>query len=80
MKDFWNFITNENVDLSNIERFNEIIKEEILKQHNNLKIYDVKSNDTKFSNAFIHKLIEWYKVNNGDTLKIKSLKKGIGKK
>ena len=76
LKDFWCFITNEDVNLSNIERFNSIIQNEILKQHPNLHIYNYPTLFWYINDETRKELIDWYKNKNGETIKIKSLKKG----
>lgn len=80
LKDFWCFITNEEVNLSNIDRFNNIIQNEILKQHPDLHIYNYPTLFWNINDEIRKDIIDWYKSKNGKTIKIKSLKKGYIKK
>jgi len=79
IEDFWCFITNENVNLSNIERFMPIIKEEILNQYPDLKIRNYPGADWYLSDEEVIKIKNWYRENNDEYLKIKSIKKGYTK-
>lgn len=79
IRDFWSFITNESVDLSNITRFNSIIEQEILEQHPNLKILDYSSGKWYLDNDEIDYIKKWYREQNGDFIAIKSIKKGYEK-
>ena len=45
IEEFWCFITNETVDLSNIYRFLPIIQDEILRQYPDFKILDLSSGE-----------------------------------
>lgn len=76
IEDFWNFITNENVNLSNIQRFLTTIQNEIFKQYPNFKILGLSNNELYLSDTEVTWLNNWYKEYNGDTIVIKSLKKG----
>lgn len=79
IEDFWSFITNENVNLSNINRFLNFIKEEVMRQNPNLKILSYSSNQEIINEQEIEKINNWYKMKNGDFIVIKSLKKGYTK-
>lgn len=79
LEDFWSFITNEEVTLSNIQRFMPIIQEEILKQYPNFKILDLSSNEWYLNEEKVKWLKNWYREHNGTSLTIKSLKKGYTK-
>ena len=77
LKEFWDFITNEDVNISNMERFKKIINKEIYNQYPEFKILDINKH---FLNEFeVEYLINWYKKNNGDKFIIKSIKKGYTK-
>lgn len=76
IEDFWSFITNENVNISNIQRFLPIIQNEIFKQNPNFKILGMSNNEIYLSESEIKWLNKWYKEHNGSTIIIKSLKKG----
>ena len=76
IEDFWCFITNESVDLSNIQRFLPTIQSEILKQYPDFKILGLSSNELYLDTSRVNWLNSWYKKYNGETLTIKSLKKG----
>lgn len=76
IEDFWNFITNENVNLSNIQRFLTTIQNEIFKQYPNFIILGLSNNELYLSDTEVTWLNNWYKEHNGDTIVIKSLKKG----
>lgn len=76
IEDFWCFVTNETVDLSNIQRFLPIIQKEILEQYPDFQILGLSSNELYLDTARVNWLNNWYKKHNGDTLVIKSLKKG----
>lgn len=79
IKDFWCFITNENVDLSNIYRFKNIIEHEILEQYPNLKILNSSSNKWFLNEDETEFIKKWYINNNGKYISIKSIKKGYSK-
>lgn len=79
LEDFWSFITNEGVNLSNIQRFIPIIQEEILKQYPDFKILDLSSGEWYLTEEKVKWLKNWYKKQNGTSLTIKSLKKGYTK-
>lgn len=79
LQEFWCFITNEDVNITNIERFVPIIREEILNQYPDIKIREYSTDNRYLSNEEIIYLKEWYKTNNGKTINIKSIKKGYTK-
>lgn len=79
VKDFWTFITNENVDLSNITRFENIIKQEILEQYPNLKILNYRNDRWFLDDGEVDFVRNWYKEQNGEFIIIKSIKKGYEK-
>ena len=76
IEDFVCFITNENVDLSNIQRFIPTIQSEILKQHPNLKTICLHNYEICLTPSRVEYTKEWYREQNGNSLTIKSLKKG----
>lgn len=76
IEDFASFITNENVNLSNIQRFIPTIQNEILKQYPNLNVLCFSNNEICLSPRRIEWTKDWYIKHNGNTLMIKSLKKG----
>ena len=77
LKEFWDFLTNEDVNMNNLYRFIFIINNEIFEQIPNFKVLDI---NQYFLNEFeIEYLINWYKEKNGDKIKIKSIKKGYTK-
>ena len=77
--DFWCFITNENVDLSNVNRFIPIIEQEVILQHPDLKILNFGGPEVALKETQIETIKNWYRKHNGDTIVIKSLKKGYTK-
>lgn len=79
VKEFWEFITNENVDLSNINRFWPTIEREILRQHPDLTKFNFIRTNTHIDDNEIYSFINWYKNKYGNTLEIKSIKKGYTK-
>ena len=79
VKDFWSFITNEEVSLSNIQRFIPIIQREILNQYPNFKILDLSSDEWCLKEEKVKWLKNWYREQNGNSLTVKSLKKGYTK-
>lgn len=79
IKDFWCFITNENVDLSNIYRFKNIIENEVLKQYPNLKVLNYSSNNWFLEEEEAEFIKKWYIENNEKYINIKSIKKGYTK-
>ncbi len=79
LEDFWSFITNEEVSLSNIQRFIPIIQREILNQYPNFKILDLSSDEWYLKEDKVKWLKNWYREQNGVSLTIKSLKKGYTK-
>lgn len=79
IEDFVCFITNENVDLSNIQRFIPTIQSEILKQHPTLKTISLHNYEICLTPSRVEYTKEWYREQNGNSLTIKSLKKGYTK-
>ena len=79
LEDFWSFITNEEVSLSNIQRFIPIIQREILNQYPNFKILDLSSDEWCLKEEKVKWLKNWYREQNGNSLTVKSLKKGYTK-
>lgn len=79
IEEFASFITNENVDLTNIQRFIPTIQCEILKQHPNLKTLNFFNYERCLESNRVESTNNWYKKQNGDSLTIKSLKKGYTK-
>ncbi len=79
LEDFWCFITNEEVNLSNIQRFIPTIQNELLKQYPDFKILGLSSNELYLDEERVIWLNNWYKKHNGNSLTIKSLKKGYTK-
>ena len=79
LEDFWSFITNEDVNISNIQRFISIIQEEILKQYPDFKILGFQDKEWYLEEEKVKRIKNWYKTQNGKSLTIKSLKKGYTK-
>ena len=77
---FCTFITGEEVDLSNLHRFSPIIINIILEQYPTLKVLDYSLKKGPLDYYHIKYVINWYIKNNGNTLKVKSVKKGRSKK
>ena len=76
IEDFASFITNENIDLSNIQRFIPTIQCEVLRQHPNLKTISLFNYENCFTTSRTEWTKNWYREQNGASLTIKSLKKG----
>lgn len=77
--DFWCFITNENVDISNIQRFIPIIEQEVMSQHPGLKILNFGGSAVTLKDSQMESIKSWYRTHNGEKILIKSLKKGYTK-
>lgn len=79
IENFWCFITNENVNLSNIYRFKNIIENEVLKQYPNFKVLNYSSNNWFLEEEEAEFIKKWYIENNEKYINIKSIKKGYSK-
>ena len=79
IEDLVSFITNEEVNLSNIQRFIPTIQSEILKQHPNLKTISLYNYEIYLTPSRVEYTKEWYRKQNGSSLIIQSLKKGYTK-
>ena len=69
LEDFWSFITNEEVNLSNIQSICDMI----------FAVIDVSSDEWYLKEEKVKWLKNWYREQNGNSLTVKSLKKGYTK-
>ena len=73
--DFCSFITGENIDFSNLDRFISIIKKLIIEQYPNMEYKLYSDVYEKFTDDDIINAISKYRNKYGDFIKIKSIKK-----